>query len=79
MTKQEALNQVLSAYKALNDIIATYPENPDFVMGMNHVRTGILLIKEGVAITNFDDIEPFLVQQARAQEAKDKDNGAVFD
>jgi len=54
MDKQEALNKILVPYQDLVTILQEFPEHHDFALGLNHVRTGMLLLKEGIQVVNFD-------------------------
>lgn len=69
MTRQEALEQLLSPYQALVGILAGYPEHQDFIQGANWIRTGMLVIKEGIECSNFDDVKSIHQQLVDAKAA----------
>ena len=89
MTKIEAVEQLLGPYNMLMGILHDYPEHSDFIQGANWIRLGLIVIKEGIECTNFDDVKT-LAEQAQALKAASDadaaakllagaDNGAVLD
>lgn len=71
MTPDEALQQVLAPYTFLVKVLESYPQHADFASGLHYIRTGVLLIKEGIQCSNFHDVKPVIEQDDKALAMKE--------